>query len=384
MSAAQDERRRDLMRLGGAGAAGAVATALPMQAHAAVEGGTFFDVRRFGAIGDGSGNDRAAIEAAIEAASPPTGSEFERNQRGGIVFLPAGTYRVDRLRVRRNVTLLGEGMGTIIRQIDSANTALIAPASELDYPIGVRDLRIQGARSPAGGGADARGIVLNTQPSYGGFTVPDGQHVVDRVWIERTVAEGIYVARQCRGTLISDCWVRRSERAAGIRVEGSDTTLTNTISRSHAGAGYVIQAGNARLVNCKAFFCRGGGFVLSGTRANLSTCEAQDNWIDGFRIGASDILMNGCFADSNQNAGFHIDPPRGYIGGLCISGFMALGRPEQQSGKPWVGQDIGVLLGDGRLSDSLLSGVARRNNLAQLRLDGTVGDSTRLDSVVQG
>ncbi len=60
-----------------------------------------FNVRSFGAVGDGRKDDTLAIQKAIDGA---------RNARGGLVFVPAGTYRVTApLVLRSQVSLLGVG-----------------------------------------------------------------------------------------------------------------------------------------------------------------------------------------------------------------------------------------------------------------------------------
>jgi len=63
--------------------------------------GSEWNVRAFGAKGDGRADDTAAIQSAISACA---------EAGGGIVFLPTGTYRVDgTLRVGKKVTLRGAG-----------------------------------------------------------------------------------------------------------------------------------------------------------------------------------------------------------------------------------------------------------------------------------
>lgn len=55
------------------------------------DGGEVFDVRSaaFGAVGNGSTNDTAAIQAAIDAATTATGA------RGGVVYFPPGEYSIE-------------------------------------------------------------------------------------------------------------------------------------------------------------------------------------------------------------------------------------------------------------------------------------------------
>jgi polygalacturonase len=77
--------RRDFLRFGGLGAAAAAIPALTpiasaQEAQASVG---YFDVRKYGATGDGKTVDTDAVNRAVEAASAAG---------GGVVIFPAGTY----------------------------------------------------------------------------------------------------------------------------------------------------------------------------------------------------------------------------------------------------------------------------------------------------
>src|SRR6266567_1885831 len=64
----------------------------------------YFDVRRYGAKGDGTTIDSPAINAAIDAAA---------NVGGGTVILPAGVYASYSIRLKSNVALYLEQGATI-------------------------------------------------------------------------------------------------------------------------------------------------------------------------------------------------------------------------------------------------------------------------------
>lgn len=71
----------------------------------------------YGATGDGSTDDRAAINAAITAANAAG---------GGYVIVPKGTYRLSAaLTLSANVSLLGAGKGVTKLRIDHASNDLI-------------------------------------------------------------------------------------------------------------------------------------------------------------------------------------------------------------------------------------------------------------------
>ncbi len=71
-----------------------------------------FDVRQYGAKGDGTTNDTAAVQAAIDAAVA---------KGGGTVYFPSGTYIVRSVNVRWGVTLLGAGNSVIKRPNNAGN-----------------------------------------------------------------------------------------------------------------------------------------------------------------------------------------------------------------------------------------------------------------------
>ncbi|MEV0395012.1 right-handed parallel beta-helix repeat-containing protein [Polymorphospora rubra] len=106
-----DLRRRNLLRMATAGVAGAAVGGTALAAPAAANppfvplGSLVVDVSDHGAVGDGTGDDTAAIQAALTAG------------KGGIVFLPPGTYPVSTmLTVYSGTTVLATAT-TVVRRI---------------------------------------------------------------------------------------------------------------------------------------------------------------------------------------------------------------------------------------------------------------------------
>ena len=99
--------RRDLLRVGSLGMAG---TALPALASAtandpAGSAASIFNVRQFGAAGDGKTLDTPAVNRAIAAAA---------DAGGGTVLFPAGTYLCFSIHLKSNVHLHLEQGATIL------------------------------------------------------------------------------------------------------------------------------------------------------------------------------------------------------------------------------------------------------------------------------
>ena len=99
--------RRDLLRVGSLGMAGAALPAVSFAAreHSAAAQPGIFDVRQHGATGDGKTLDTDAVNKAIEAAA---------TAGGGLVLFPPGTYLCFSIRLKSNVHLHLEQGATIL------------------------------------------------------------------------------------------------------------------------------------------------------------------------------------------------------------------------------------------------------------------------------
>lgn len=104
--------RRELLKFAGYGMAAEVSVS-PTYGKIGVKespgSSSIYDVREFGASGDGKAVDTSAINKAIEAAS---------NAGGGMVYFGAGTYLCYSLHLRSNVALYLE-QGAIIQAADT-------------------------------------------------------------------------------------------------------------------------------------------------------------------------------------------------------------------------------------------------------------------------
>jgi polygalacturonase len=122
--------RRDFLRTGGLGAAAAAIPAVSLaasaqEANAASAGGQgIFDVRKFGATGDGKTLDTDAVNRAIEAAAAAG---------GGVVAFPAGSYLCFSIHLKSQVHLYLQ-QGSAIVAADSP-----LPGGTTGYNGGVYD-----------------------------------------------------------------------------------------------------------------------------------------------------------------------------------------------------------------------------------------------------
>jgi hypothetical protein len=98
-----------------------------------------FDIKAYGAVGDNSTDDYAAIQAAINACEAAG---------GGVVAVPAGQYRCNSTLElpQRNIIFQGAGADTsIIRHVSSSFGDLVSVDTEGEGFVVIRDIELRGS-----------------------------------------------------------------------------------------------------------------------------------------------------------------------------------------------------------------------------------------------
>jgi hypothetical protein len=113
-------------------------------------------VKTFGAVGDGTADDTAEIQAAIDAMAA---------SGGGLVWIPRGTYIVDGIVLKALVTIKGEGSRVTILKAKSGGTAegVILLDTGSVHRAGVLDLFVEG-----NGNSGQHGIYFKAVPTTPG------------------------------------------------------------------------------------------------------------------------------------------------------------------------------------------------------------------------
>ena len=294
-----------------------------------------FNVREFGAVGDGVINDTAAIQAALDAA---------RTAGGGAVSLPSGTYLVSPvnsvtnssvwacLYIGSNGSLIGDGTGstTIKLAANSRNQCWIVANytlnSNADSNITVANLTIDG-NSPNQTAVDAqyglylsgvRGISVNRVKMtrvYGtnaGGLGPNG-----------TNGEGFFCnLNNCADATLVDC-VCMGDSVAPSSSGFAANYCTNvryigcTSYGLKSGMGFTNwHCSHILHTGCHAYYCGVDGFhnefVVHATYSACVSGGITDDYTPG-PIGPINTSLG------NGNSGFHFFTPQRVQVSACLS-----------------------------------------------------------------
>ena len=302
--------RRVMLTRGGAMAAGAgvalVGAAAAVGAGAAYgasnangqSGETVFNVREFGAAGDGRADDTDKLQKAID----------EARTQGGVVFFPPGTYLTRRLTMYSRVHLRGSGGdATTLRLKGGANSAIVESdgfakltGSRGDGGItmfSVRDLTLDGNKEQ------------NPKGGYGLRIYGYGYELTE------------IVAFNCRNDGVYSEWGLTGELPApSHQMESRLTAL-----RSHDNEGDGIHFNgphDSMFLNCVSFQNRGAGFRLAGAGDGTSMVDchawgARQNV--SFELAAPGVSCMNCYADLDGGVGVRISRSDcRWLGGLVL------------------------------------------------------------------
>lgn len=273
-------------------------------------GRPWFDVRKFGAVGDGVAEDTAAFQAAIDSLGG-LGA-------GGVVFVPRSTapYLLGNIQLKDGVFLV-VAAGTELKVKNSLNADFITLATTSTEQCGVMGLggrfRILGNKA---NNTSGNAITIN---NVGGAAFENNDCLVsiENVTILDIKGHGISISANSREVFVRNCQIRRPD-GNGVLCAGANITVESTTVGTAGLEGFLITAANNRIINCTAFFCgavtatNGDGFRISGTRNTLVGCHAEDNNQHGFHvINGGNSTLEGCIADTNgvttTGYGFRVD-----------------------------------------------------------------------------
>jgi hypothetical protein len=246
------------------GAKASAAPAVPSRSNDDL-GARVYNVRSFGAKGDGLALDTAAVQAAIDACT---------HDGGGTVLVPAGTFTIGTVELKSNVTLhiaaagklLGSGDGKQYHAVDAiplrGDTTLEDGNWALLFAVNAKNVCIEGPGTIDGQGAQFHSAVRGTPPPSGiggnrrpyhvlvyrceDFTVRNvslldcAYHSIRVIQSKRVHMDGLYIHNRVNGNndgfhfisaehvTVSNCIVKAGDDACAMFGSCKYITITNS------------------------------------------------------------------------------------------------------------------------------------------------------------
>lgn len=262
--------------------------------------GTTFDVRQFGAKGDGSSDDSRAIQTAIDRASAAGGA---------VVEFPPGEYRCIGLVLKPNVDLHGLQKRSILAA-RSIGTLLTVPQDVQNATVNGLSFRGVTERSPSVG-LRLHGIGnFVTRCDFIGFAdeaiiIAEGGlvHHLEYVFadnclrVPRTKVSGVLTVGA------HDCTLLDVEIAGGlgtrlgqilepadnnwcIYITGSNTFMTDCVAEVGQGGIRIAPSSQQnRIENTRSDLHARQGWYIEGTRSQFANCIALNCGLEGMHSG---------------------------------------------------------------------------------------------------
>lgn len=242
----------------------------------------YFNVKDYGAVGDGSHDDSAAVRAAMAAAVAAG---------GGTVYFPNGTYVLSAeigefwcINLAANVTFLGQSRDGAILLLapHTGNSVRMFYVQSTDSTIST--LTIDGNKSHQD----------NDDVHRAGVFIWSGIRTrLLNITSQNWTGDGLYVFQDSTDTLIEGCYVLSNDRD-GIAISGSDsrrTTVRNCICVGSVAQQIDTEPTEIPLydVLIEGCYLSGGGvstdypLTISGAGSGIQSVGfmIQNNWIDG-------------------------------------------------------------------------------------------------------
>lgn len=295
-----------------------------------------FNVKDFGAVGDGKTIDTAAIQAAINAAA---------DAGGGEVYIPSGTYIVNgdgrpahgALMIKSNVFIKGDGMGdTVLKLADGSHQALTgiirSASGEATHDFGVSDLTLDGNRAHTTGKVDGwyNGF-LPGQPGQNSNVTLSGVEIRDcsgygfdphertaNMLIENSVAHGNgldgFVADYLIDSVFRNNLAYDNDRHGfNIVTTTHDMALLNNVAHHNGGAGVMVQRGSENIPSPHHITVSGGESYANGAEGvmvrlasgvDISGVDIHHNGTAGVRLhGGSSVTVRDNLIHENAQHG---------------------------------------------------------------------------------
>jgi hypothetical protein len=260
--------------------------------------GQVFNVKQYGAVGNNATNDRAAVQAAIDAASAAG---------GGVVYFPPGTYAITPsngvgLTVPSGVNLIGAGRRATQLRKNGASVLIDISGPSTD-PNGTTHVKYSGIQSMTLNGNSQAGLILrcyysNNHVFRDVFFTSNADVMVDGVefWDSRFYNCQFESVGGAADSTTPAVWLRNASAASGFGFSSDNTNqivfdacrwenFNNGALRIEQGSVTTNNPNGIYITNCKmeTSAMRGGSHLFV-----QDACRGV--WVNGLYCFAGDFF----------------------------------------------------------------------------------------------
>jgi hypothetical protein len=290
------------------------------QREANLRGARTYNIRDFGAKGDGATLDTAAVQAAIDACA---------KDGGGIVVVPAGEFVVGTIGLKSNLTLHlfanGQLVGSAKREDYHAGEGVSAGNGNLVllYAANAENITIQGPGTITGRGK-------NFYTGYGDATAPAAvrKQDLDTAQPNRDRPH-LIIFSKCKNVRMRDVFLTESAYH-GVRILGCEQVrfdgvrIYNRVNLNNDGF-HFVGCEYVQLTNCEVR-CQDDACALFGSNkfVTITNCMFSTRW-SIFRFGGGEsqnITISNCLIYETYGCPVKIDAHGGRMENVLFSNIV--------------------------------------------------------------
>lgn len=262
--------------------------------NAVHKGDLLYNVKDYGATGDGSTNDAPSIQSAISAAT---------SGNGGTVYFPKGTYSISSsLQLSSNVSLVGGGVdATVIRAANGLNTDMITTAGTgMVLFCHIANLTIDGNKANNTSGNSIYAHLAHTW-------------TIETVHVLNSAGVGVFFDGNASNPVVNSSLINsriENSHNQGVQVGSycSDIFIAgNTIGSNDNFAGIAIMSAEVMITGNRVTACADHGIYIGGSRCTVTGNQSEGNkssgiYIDNF-VTHCTVTGNNCYNNGQNTSG---------------------------------------------------------------------------------
>lgn len=256
----------------------------PIRAPFQDAGGQIYNVKAYGAKGDGTTNDTVTVQLALTTAG---------NAGGGTVYLPPGTYLISPdtgLNVPSNVIFQGAGFSSIIKVPNSASVSGNVVKSQTTSGVTIMNMLIDGNKANQSAGTN-----------YGLYFGGANNSTVFNVWAQNFTGNGIHIYNGIGVKVLAS--FATANTFHGLEIEQcTDNTVQGNRSWSNTLHGLLISPGEVAGTGAAGNLVTGNSFDHNGQYGVASNAANGD--VSAFLGGQNIITGNSIRSNSQYGVNF--------------------------------------------------------------------------------